>query len=95
MTILVVHNRYRVRGGEDGVFETECNLLEKAGHHVVRYEKTNCDIPDRGGRLGLALRTIWNPRTVREIRALIRAENPDVIHCHNTFPLISPSKSKA
>ena len=91
MTILVAHNRYRVRGGEDGVFETECRLLEEAGHRVIRYEKSNCDIPDRGGRLGLALRTIWNPRTVREIRALIRREKPDVVHCHNTFPLISPS----
>ncbi|MBQ9727079.1 MAG: glycosyltransferase [Kiritimatiellae bacterium] len=91
MTILVVHNRYRVRGGEDGVFETECRLLEEAGHRVVKYEKTNCDIPDRGGRIGLALRTIWNPRTYREIRSIIRAEKPDVMHCHNTFPLISPS----
>ena len=91
MTILVVHNRYRVRGGEDGVFETECRLLEEAGHRVVRYEKSNRDIPDRGGRLGLALRTVWNPRTYREIRALIRAERPDVVHCHNTFPLVSPS----
>ena len=91
MTILVAHNRYRIRGGEDSVFEAECRLLEEAGHRVVRYEKTNRDIPDRGGRLGLALRTIWNPRTVREVRALIRAEKPDVVHCHNTFPLISPS----
>ena len=89
--MLVVHERYRVRGGEDGVFETECSLLEEAGHKVVRYEKDNRDIPDRGGRIGLALRTIWNQRTYREIRSIIRAEKPDVVHCHNTFPLISPS----
>jgi len=91
LRVLVVHERYRVRGGEDGVFETECSLLEKAGHKVVRYEKDNRDIPDRGGRIGLALRTIWNPRTYREIRSIIREEKPDVVHCHNTFPLISPS----
>ncbi|MBQ3809005.1 MAG: glycosyltransferase family 4 protein [Kiritimatiellae bacterium] len=91
MTILVAHNRYRIRGGEDGVFETECRLLEEAGHRVVRYEKSNCDIPDRGGRLGLACRTIWNGRAYREIREIIRREKPDVMHCHNTFPLISPS----
>lgn len=91
LCVLVVHERYRVRGGEDGVFETECSLLEKAGHKVVRYEKDNRDIPDRGGRIGLALRTVWNPRTYCEIRAIIRAEKPDVVHCHNTFPLISPS----
>ena len=91
LCVLVVHERYRVRGGEDGVFETECSLLEEAGHKVVRYEKDNREIPDRGGRIGLALRTVWNPRTYREIRSIIRAEKPDVVHCHNTFPLISPS----
>lgn len=91
LCVLVVHERYRVRGGEDGVFETECSLLEKAGHKVVRYEKDNRDIPDRGDRIGLALRTIWNQRTYREIRSIIREEKPDVVHCHNTFPLISPS----
>lgn len=89
--VLVVHNRYRIRGGEDSVFEAECRMLEEAGIRVVRYEKSNDDIPDRGGRLGLALRTVWNPATVREVRALIRLEKPDVVHCHNTFPLISPS----
>ncbi len=91
LRVLVVHNRYRVRGGEDGVYETECRLLEEAGHEVVRYEKDNRDIPDRGGRIGLALRTVWNPRTYREVRELIRRGKPDVVHCHNTFPLISPS----
>ncbi len=65
LCVLVVHERYRVRGGEDGVFETECSLLEEAGHKVVRYEKDNREIPDRGGRIGLALRTVWNPRTYR------------------------------
>ena len=94
LCVLVVHNHYRVRGGEDSVFESECRMLEEAGHRVVRYEKTNDDISDRGGglaKLGLALRTVWNPRTVREVRALIRAESPAIVHCHNTFPLISPS----
>lgn len=91
MTVLVAHNRYRIRGGEDSVFEAECRMLESAGHRVVRYEKTNCGIPDRGGRLGLACRTVWNPRTYREIREIVRREKPDVVHCHNTFPLISPS----
>ena len=93
MTILVVHNRYRFRGGEDSVYESECAMLENAGHRVVRYEKSNADIRERGllRKIGLAARTVWNPSTVRDIKALIRAEKPDVVHCHNTFPVISPS----
>lgn len=93
MTILVVHNRYRFRGGEDSVYESECAMLENAGHRVVRYEKSNADIRERGllRKIGLAARTVWNPSTVRDVKALIRAEKPDVVHCHNTFPVISPS----
>lgn len=90
MKILVVHNHYRQRGGEDAVFETECALLERGGHTVVRYEKSN-DFDESRGRIGLALRTLWNRTTYREIRDLIRRERPDVMHCHNTFPSISPS----
>jgi glycosyltransferase involved in cell wall biosynthesis len=38
-----------------------------------------------------ALKTIWNHQTYREFRKLLQKEKPDVVHCHNTFPLISPS----
>ena len=92
--VLVVHNRYRIRGGEDSVFEAECRLLEEAGIRVIRYERSNDDIPDGGGpfaKLGLALCTVWNPRTYRDVREILRRERPDAMHCHNTFPQISPS----
>ena len=46
-TVLVVHNHYQQRGGEDSVFETECAMLEAAGHVVIRYEKHNDEIGDQ------------------------------------------------
>ncbi|MBQ7667276.1 MAG: glycosyltransferase family 4 protein [Kiritimatiellae bacterium] len=93
MTILVIHNHYRQRGGEDSVFESECRMLENAGHRVIRYEKSNSDLHEGGlpAKIGIALSTLWSRRTVREVRALIRTEKPDVVHCHNTFPVVSPS----
>ena len=92
MKILVIHNHYRLRGGEDSVFETECQMLEDAGHKVVRYETSNQDIPDGAlGRLSVALSTVWSRGAYRAVRALIRNERPDVVHCHNTFPRLSPS----
>lgn len=68
-------------------------MLEKAGHRVVRYEKSNADIRENGifRKIPLALRTIWNWRTFAEVRRIVRDEKPDVVHCHNTFPAISPS----
>ncbi len=34
MKILLVHNYYQVRGGEDAVFENEKAMLEGQGHSV-------------------------------------------------------------
>jgi len=35
--------------------------------------------------------TPWNPWMAAAIRGKVNAFNPDVVHVHNTFPLISPS----
>ncbi len=202
LTILVVHNHYQQRGGEDSVFETECTMLESAGHTVICYEKHNdeigtgkiatkghktpqekdlglnteaqrhreesvstterTEVSERVARqsensnlksrivsqtlcaspslclktnsaqppspspspsvlsvssvvkktffpfvlfvsfvvkktrhlcshLSLFVKTIWNRTTYREITEIIQREKPDIVHCHNTFPLISPS----
>lgn len=90
MRILLVHNRYRQRGGEDLVFEREAQLLHEAGHEVQAYERHNDEI-DGIGAAGLAAQTIWSKRTVAEVGALAARFRPDVAHVHNTFPLISPS----
>lgn len=94
LSILAVHNRYRQRGGEDVVFEAETALLERHGHRVERIQVDNADLPDPRGpadHLRLAMRTIWSSASARAIRRAIRRFGPDVIHAHNTFPLISPS----
>ena len=90
----LVHNHYRIRGGEDSVFETECDLLRSAGHDVLIWEKHNNDVrEDRGpfGKLSLFLGTIWNRNAYREMRAHLLADRPDVVHVHNFFPQFSPS----
>ena len=43
------------------------------------------------GRLETARRTLWNRDSYDDLRKLIRLERPDVMHCTNTFPLISPA----
>ena len=42
-------------------------------------------------RLSLSLRTLWNSQTYSFLRGLIRREQPHIMHCTNTFPLISPA----
>ena len=94
MKILLCHNYYQRPGGEDQVFLDEGRLLESNGHDVVRYTAHNRDV-DGMGKLELACRTVYNRQAYRELRELIRREQPDLMHCHNTFPLISPAAYSA
>lgn len=90
LRILVAHNRYRQRGGEDAVVDAEIALLRRHGHQVQSFERDNRDI-DTIGAPRLALGTLWSDDTAHRCRAALTDFRPDVIHVHNTFPLISPS----
>ena len=88
--VLLVHNRYQRRGGEDAVVDAEAALLQQHGHAVARYERHNDDA-DTLSAAHLARDTLWSTRTARELRALAQRFRPDVVHVHNSFALISPS----
>ena len=90
MKILLCHNFYQQVGGEDLVFNEETQLLESHGQTVLRFTLHNNSIPSMN-RLGLAWRTMWNGAVYAELRRLIRQQRPDLVHCTNTFPLISPA----
>ncbi len=90
MRILVVHNSYQHRGGEDSVVEAEIVLLQSRGHAVETYTRSNHDVPGMTP-LAVAQQTLWSSRTTHDVAALIDRFKPDIIHVHNTFPLISPS----
>ncbi|MBV8125854.1 MAG: glycosyltransferase family 4 protein [Burkholderiaceae bacterium] len=88
--VLVVHNAYQQRGGEDAVVDAELELLASHGHSVRLYSRHNDEL--RGQSAGQVLRqTLWSSRTVRELAQLLRNDRPDVVHVHNTLPLVSPS----
>jgi exopolysaccharide biosynthesis WecB/TagA/CpsF family protein len=97
MKILIVHNEYQNRGGEDCVVAAESRLLANAGHDIIHYGRTNHEIghPSLIQAASLGANTIWSRDSYRAIRVLIARERPDVAHFHNTFPLISPSAYSA
>ena len=90
MRIIVAHNNYMHRGGEDVVVESELAMLRAHGHELIEYRRDNAEIAGIN-KSALLLDTIWSRKTVADITNLIRDFQPDVIHVHNTFPLISPS----
>lgn len=90
MRVLACHNYYQQPGGEDESFAQELALLEARGHAVSRFTVHNDAVRQMSG-LEAAARTVWSRASYAAVRAQIRRERPDVMHCTNTFPLISPA----
>jgi glycosyltransferase involved in cell wall biosynthesis len=88
--VLLAHNRYQRPGGEDAVFEAETALLRAHGHQVSHYIEDNSEIAYLN-RPSVAVGTIWSRRAARRLRRLLAENKPQVVHFHNTFPLISPA----
>ena len=98
MRILLVHNYYgsSAPSGENKVFETEKTMLEKRGHEVAVYSRHSDEIRNGSviarlwGKIKGAMCTVGNPFAARVVAKKCREFKPDVVHFHNTFPLISP-----
>lgn len=93
MKIVLVHCQYQQPGGEDVVFDQERQLLERAGHQVVVYRRSNYEVDSYPGvkRLVLLKKAIWNEASRESFAELLRREKPDVVHVHNTWIMISPA----
>jgi glycosyltransferase involved in cell wall biosynthesis len=93
MKILVAHNSYQYRGGEDAAVDTETRQLEAHGDTVIPYRRHNDELREISPLSALthAAETIWASRSAQDIAQLVSASKPDIAHFHNTFPLISPS----
>ena len=104
--VLLVHNFYgsSAPSGENGVFEAEKAMLENHGVRVETCTRHSDEIrhpPAAGvfkrvcGLLKGAFCTVANPFAARALGKKIQAFRPDVVHFHNTFPLISPLAIRA
>lgn len=95
MRVLVVHNRYRSEepSGENQVVDQEVELLRTAGHAVEMFERNSDDIDAMSlrERAGIVARIPWSRPSLLDFETALRRFRPDVVHLHNTFPLISPS----
>lgn len=90
LRVLMAHNYYQIPGGEGRSFKAECELLRANGHHVSTYTRHNDEIHNLSS-IRTAIDTHFSMRTYREVRRLIRADQIQLLHCQNTFPLISPA----
>ncbi len=95
MNILSTHNYYGSASpsGENQVFEAEFRMLRQHGHSVNTFTRHSDTLRAKGtwGAVQGAFSTPWNPFAARAMRARLHETQADVVHVHNTFPLLSPS----
>jgi glycosyltransferase involved in cell wall biosynthesis len=97
LRILVVHNRYTalLPSGENAVVDAESALLVEHGHEVERFEVHTDGLRSTARTLVAVAGIPYNPRAAAAVRRRVREHRPDVVHVHNTFPLLSPAVLRA
>jgi glycosyltransferase involved in cell wall biosynthesis len=95
MKILIVHNRYRptAPSGENAVVDQESSALSSRGHDVQLFQRHSEDIASWSPlrRATLPARLLWSKDSRDAITESLAHFRPDVVHVHNTFPLVTPS----
>jgi glycosyltransferase involved in cell wall biosynthesis len=93
--ILIVHNRYRptAPSGENVVVDQEAAALTSSGHDVALLQRHSEEIAtwSWARRATLPAQVLWGADSRRAVRATLARFRPDVVHVHNTFPLVTPS----
>ena len=90
MKILTIHNKYKIRGGEDESRESEDVLLQARGHQVEQLIFDNSNI-NEAHTFRVGIETAWSQSSYNATRRAIKAWRPDIVDIHNFFPLASPS----
>ena len=91
MRVLVVHNRYRLEGGEERSVELQLDALARAGVGHALLERSSAQV----SRMGAARALLGGGSDEADVRAAAQSLNADVVHAHNTLPLFGPRALEA
>jgi len=84
--VLVLHNRYRIEGGEERSVELQLRALRDAGIEHRLFERRSGE----AGRAGAAAALLRGGIRPEEVAHAVRDLRADIVHAHNTLPLIGP-----
>jgi glycosyltransferase involved in cell wall biosynthesis len=86
MRVLVVHNRYRLEGGEERSVELQLAALRRAGIAHALLERSSAEV----SRPQAALALLRGGRDEDDVGAAAAKLDADVVHAHNPLPLLGP-----
>ncbi len=88
MVILLLHNRYRERGGEERAVAEQAALLRDRGHRVEVLERSSQELTGSRGRVRAARALLRGGESEQEVAALVSRLGVKVVHAHNLHPLL-------
>jgi glycosyltransferase involved in cell wall biosynthesis len=90
--ILILHSRYRSgpASGENRVVDDEARLLAEGGHRVEVFAPSVGE-PSGFELLRTGARLVWSGQATAAVSERLRRLQPDIVHCHNLFPALSPA----
>ncbi len=93
MKILLIHNYYRFRGGEDRYVDILAQTLYQKKHKVIRFTYDSRDIEQYNlfQKIVIPFRLISSSKLNRELETLLENEKPDLAVVHNLSPLLTYS----
>ena len=95
LRVLIVHNRYReaMPSGENIVVDREVELLRGRGLEVFTFFRSNDDYAELSvwPKISASITPVVGNWSARSFRRALQEHQPDVVHVHNVYPLISPT----
>jgi glycosyltransferase involved in cell wall biosynthesis len=86
MRVLLLHNRYRLEGGEERSVELQLQALAHAGIEHRLFERRSAEVGHGRAAAGM----LRGGGAEAEIASAVREIGADVAHAHNMQPLIGP-----
>jgi glycosyltransferase involved in cell wall biosynthesis len=84
--VLVVHNRYRIEGGEERSVELQLQAFRRAGVEHALLERRSAEV----GSAAAARALLRGGHQEADVAAAVRELGAGVVHVHNMLPLIGP-----
>jgi glycosyltransferase involved in cell wall biosynthesis len=84
--VLVLHNRYRIEGGEERSVALQLDAMRAAGVEHSALERSSAEV----GRTRAATALLRGGEGAAEISRAVREAGANLVHAHNMLPLIGP-----
>lgn len=93
LRVLMLHNRYRLPGGEDAVVQAEVEMLCSRGLQVklATYDNQINSEHQFGELLRSGWSSAWSAKSEVSVADLCRSFRPDVVHVHNFWFRLTPA----